>query len=111
MRKSTKNQLSPASSVHTETELLTGLLPNILKALTVIVYLFPGSSPVIVWLIEVLVTEIVPLLTSEQPTDGPLCHISTNLVTKVPLGISPLIVMVVVVAINVLRTGAIGAAY
>ena len=48
VRKSTKGQLSPASSVNTEIELLTGLLPNILKALTVIVYLFPGSSPVIV---------------------------------------------------------------
>ena len=62
------------------------------------VYLLPGtSSPVVVELVLVkaAIKNTARSSSLEQPTEVSLCHLNLNLVTTVPLGILPEIVMVV----------------
>ena len=89
--------LSPASGVIAVTELLTAL-PAELETVTVMVYLLPGSSPIIVYPVKAPFTEIVLSSSLEQPTEVSLCHSTTNPVTTVP-GTLPVILMKVAVTI------------
>ena len=88
--------LSPASGVIAVTVLLTAAVPAELETVTLMVYLLPGSSPVIVYPVKSPFTEIVFSFTSEQPTEVSLCHSTSNPVTT-ELGTLPVILMVVAV--------------
>ena len=75
---------SPASSVIAVTVLLTSLLPAPLEAVTVMVYLLSSSRSGIVWLVAVIV--VLPVSSSEQPTEVSLVHSIRYSSTTEPLG-------------------------
>ena len=73
------------------------------------VYLLPGSSPVIVCSVKLSLMFMLLWSLSEQPIEVSLCHFTTNVVTTEPAGTLPVIVIVVSVTVGgVLRTGADG---
>ena len=78
------DSLPPASSVIAVTVLLTGPLPAPLEAVTVMVYLLTSARPGIVWLVAVIV--VLPVSSSEQPTEVSLAHSIMYSVTTEPLG-------------------------
>ena len=73
------DSLSPASPVIAVTVLLTSLLPAPLEAVTVMVYLLPGSSPVIVCPVKLLlVTVILPSSLISGQTSEVSLHIASH---------------------------------
>ena len=78
------DSLPPASPVIAVTVLLTSLLPAPLEAVTVMVYLLSSSRSGILWLVAVIA--VLPVSSSEQPTEVFLVHSIRYSVTTEPLG-------------------------
>ena len=100
LHKHESQALLPVSKVFTVITLLILLMPETLKTLTVMLYILPGSSPVIIYVVLSPSTTILSTSLFEQPTEGSLCHSTIKPVTTVPLGTLPVMVIVVPVTVG-----------
>ena len=91
----------PSHCSHCVTD--SSLLPAPLEAITVMVYLLSSSKSGIVWLVAVIV--VLPVASSEQPSEVSLVHSIRYSVTTEPLEILQEMEMVVAVVESVLADG------
>ena len=81
--------LLPVSKVFAVITLLILLMPETLKTLAVMLYTFPGSSPVIIYVVNSPGTTILSTSLLEHPTEESLCHSTMKSVATEPLGTLP----------------------